>query len=171
MQFSQKEPDPLYGSIEPVVRGLGMALVELTVARHRGSVTIRVIVTKAGAEAATGLTDCAGVSRAIVPVIELALNNGDFSLEVSSPGIDRTIKQAGEFTCFTGRIVSCYRTDISAWISGVLESAGDKYITVRENGKMVQLDYGIIGKAKLGGAPQTGGGNRQKDRCRETGAV
>ncbi|MDR2490715.1 MAG: ribosome assembly cofactor RimP [Spirochaetaceae bacterium] len=170
MQFNTKEPDPLYGSIEPVVRGLGMALVELTVSRHRGSVTIRVIVTRTGAEAATGLTDCAGASRAIVPVIELALNNGDFFLEVSSPGIDRIIKHAGEFRWFTGRILSCYRTDISAWTSGVLESAGDNYITVRENGKMVQLDYGIIGKAKLGGVP-TGSGNRQKDKCRETGAV
>jgi hypothetical protein len=35
---------------------------------------------------------------------------------------------------------------------------------------MVQLDYGIIGKAKLG-AFQTIGGNRQKDKSRETGAV
>ena len=170
MQFSQKEPDPLFGSIEPVVKGFGMELVELNVSRHRGSITIRAIVTKTGAETATGLTDCAGVSRAIVPAIELAFNNEDFSLEVSSPGIDRILKHAGEFKCFIGKILSFYRTDISAWTSGVLESAGDKYITVKENGKMVQLDYNIIGKAKLG-APQTGNENRHKKKCRGMGAV
>ncbi|MDR2601738.1 MAG: ribosome assembly cofactor RimP [Spirochaetaceae bacterium] len=151
MQFSQKENEPLYQELEQVVKGLGMALVELTVAKSKGGAKIRAVITPADAKLNAGLLECSRVHRAVMPRIELAFPQENVSVEISSPGINRQLKNAGEFRHFTGKKIACYRTDISDWCTGLLESAGEHKITIRENEKMTELKYSIIGKAKLAG--------------------
>ncbi|MDR0550919.1 MAG: ribosome assembly cofactor RimP, partial [Spirochaetaceae bacterium] len=120
--MDSKAPDPLEAELEPVLTGLGMALVELTVSKHKGGAAVRAVVCRLGTD--VSLEDCAKAHRAIMPRIELALGQ-DVAVEVSSPGIDRKLKHAGEFRHFTGRAVACYRTDISDWTTGILEEAGE----------------------------------------------
>jgi ribosome maturation factor RimP len=158
MKFTPRVKDPkdqadqLFDSLDPVVRGLGMALIELTVSRRKGhgsspgSVQVRVVAYKAGP---MGIDDCSGVHRAVMPRLELAFPGLDVYLEVSSPGIDRLIKDGGEFAHFEGRGVRCYRTDISDWTGGILLSSDDKGIVLKTLNGEVSLAYEIIAKAKL----------------------
>ncbi len=84
-----------------------------------------------------------------MPRLDLAFPEQDIYLEVSSPGINRLIKDGAEFACYINRGVRCYRTDISDWTAGILESASEKGIVLKTKDGDVNLDFEIIAKAKL----------------------
>jgi ribosome maturation factor RimP len=126
---------------------LSLDLVELTVSRHRGAVHIRAVVYKK--EGPLGLEDCSRAHYALLPRLELAFPGQDLSMEVSSPGIDRLIRDGAEFAFYTGRGVKCYRTDISDWTAGILESAGEAGIVLRGKEGVMDIAYEVIAKAKL----------------------
>jgi ribosome maturation factor RimP len=120
--------------------------VELTVSRHRGAAQVRAVVYKPGA---LGVDDCSRVHHALLPRLELAFPGQDLYVEVSSPGIDRLIKDGAEFTFYTGRGLKCYRTDISDWSEGILESADEQGIILRGKAGAIHISYENIAKAKL----------------------
>jgi ribosome maturation factor RimP len=146
MQYTPKTADQLFDSVEAVVKGFDMSLVELSVSRHKGGVQVRAIIYKNGT---VGIDDCARVHRAMLPRLELAFPKQELNTEVSSPGIERKIKDGSEFIHYVGRQLNCYRTDISDWTSGILMSAGDTHIVIKGKNEMINLPYGVIAKAKL----------------------
>jgi len=153
VQFSPKRDDPLFDSLEPLVRGLGLSLVDLTVSRHRGAVQVRLTVNKAGI---VSVGDCGKVHRAVVPRLDLAFPDQDLSVEVASPGIDRLLKDASEFLLYIGRGVRCYRTDLSDWVAGIIVQADEKRLVLRGAGGIVELSYDSIAKAKLDYSQEVG---------------
>ena len=143
-------------SIEPVVEGLKFGLIELGLSRHRGSVQIKAVIYNLQyrdnpACFSIGTDDCSKVHRAIMPRIELAFPDQDIYLEVSSPGIDRLIKDGAEFRHYIGKAVRCYRNDITEWSAGVLESADENGIVIKQKEGALKLSFDIIAKAKLDG--------------------
>jgi ribosome maturation factor RimP len=146
MRYTARESDPVFDTLEPVVQGLGLALIETTVSRHKGATQIRLVVYK---NDPIGVDDCSRVHRAILPRLELAFAGQDISVEVSSTGIDRQIKDGREFAHYRGRAIACYRTEISDWTRGILESAGPEGIVLQKKDETVQLSYEEIAKAKL----------------------
>jgi ribosome maturation factor RimP len=146
MRYTPKTADQLFDSIEAVVKGFDMSLVELSVSRHKSGVQVRAVIYKNGT---VGIEDCSRVHRAILPRLELAFDKQELYIEVSSPGIERKIKDGAEFIHYIGRQLSCYRTDISDWTSGILMSAGDTHIVIKGKNEMINLPYGVIAKAKL----------------------
>jgi len=151
MRYTAKDAETqeivsLRAQLEEVLGGLGFRLVELTVSRHRGSVHVRVVIYNG---ASIGTDDCSRTHRAITPRLELAFPGSDIYIEVSSPGINRLIKDGVEFTHYLGRGVRCYCTDISDWTAGILETADEKGIVLRTKEGAVRLEFDIIAKAKL----------------------
>jgi ribosome maturation factor RimP len=123
-----------------------MSLVELIVSQHRGSLQIRAVVYKA---AAVGVDDCSRVHHALLPRLELAFPGRDLYVEVSSPGIDRLIRDGSELVHYVGRGLKCYRTDISDWTGGIILSADETGLALRVRDTTVTLGYDVIAKAKL----------------------
>ena len=149
MHFCGKENQELaslHSSLKTVLDGLKFKLIELIVSRHKGSVQIRAVIYN-GFSISTD--DCAKVHRAIMPRLELAFPGFEIYLEVSSPGIERLIKDGAEFAFYTGRAVRCYRTDITEWTAGILESADEKGIVIKTKETTIRLEFEIISKAKL----------------------
>jgi len=133
-------------TLKTVIKGLGFSLIELTVSRHRGSVQVRISIYNGSS---IGTDDCTKVHRAVMPRLELAFEGQDVYLEVSSPGTERLIKDGEEFANYTGKGVRCYRTDITEWTKGILESAGEKGIILKTDEGKIALSFDIIAKAKL----------------------
>jgi ribosome maturation factor RimP len=104
------------------------------------------VVYKGGA---VGVDDCSRAHHAILPRLELAFPGEDLYVEVSSPGIDRLIKDGAEFAHYLGRGIRCYRTDISDWTSGILWAADTEGVTLKGKDGMTALSFNIIAKAKL----------------------
>ena len=144
----------LYFSLVPVIRGMGMNLIELSFFRGKGrsgkpgSVQIKAVVCREGT---MGLEDCSRVHRGILPRLELSFPEQDIYLEVSSPGIDRNIKDASEFAFYTGKAIKCFRTDISDWTAGILKTADEKKIVIRLDDKETIVPFEVIAKARLDG--------------------
>ena len=158
-------------SLETLIAGLGYSLIEMVVSKHRGSVQIRAVIyeglrsasDKSIGVAAIGVDDCSKVHRTIMPRLELAFEGQEIYLEVSSPGIERLIKDGKEFAHYKGKGVRCYRTDISDWTAGILNSADEKGIElITKDGSLTTLSFDIIAKAKLDSAAGSGQSIRQE---------
>jgi ribosome maturation factor RimP len=156
MVYTEKADDPVFDLLLPVVEGLGLSLVELTVSRHKRSVQARFVVFKAGG---IGVTDCSAVHRAAQGRLEVAFAGSDIYIEVSSPGIDRTVKNASEFRYYIGLPVRCYVAELSAWVEGVLESADSERLVLSGPDGRRELEYRQIAKAKLDGTAKPPNGD------------
>jgi ribosome maturation factor RimP len=123
-----------------------MSLVELVLFRHKGNVQVRIVAYKKGN---MGVDDCSRLHQALLPRLELAFPNQDLYVEVSSPGIERLIKDGAEFAHYIGRGVKCFRTDTSDWSSGILQSADETGVVLKGQTESVALKYEVITKARL----------------------
>src|SRR5689334_4733847 len=103
--------DHLIQLISPWVAPLGYQIIHLEVQTHRQKV-LRIFIDylDSHGEKTIGIDDCVQVSRALderldqIPEIE-ATFRGTYELEVSSPGVDRPLRSATDFTRFAGREV------------------------------------------------------------------
>ena len=83
--------------VEPAVVGMGYELVDVQVSN--GGRMLRVFIDKSGG---INVDDCAAVSRQLTRV--LPVEGIDFErLEVSSPGLDRPLRKAADFSRFAGQ--------------------------------------------------------------------
>ncbi|MCL2270712.1 MAG: ribosome assembly cofactor RimP [Treponema sp.] len=155
MQYSARTDEPgdaaLKEQAEALVQGLGMELIELDVFRSKSrkgmpsGAQVRAVIYKPGV---LGTDDCAQAHRAILPRLELAFP-GDLSVEVTTPGINRVVKDGMELAHYRGRGVRLWRTDTSDWSAGLLEAADEQGITIKGKEGEIRLDYALIAKAKL----------------------
>jgi ribosome maturation factor RimP len=102
--------DTLIEIIDRLIAPLGYEVVHLELQSHRQK-TLRVFIDFADAEGKTiGIEDCVAVTRALdepldqIPEVE-AILHGSYELEVSSPGVDRPLRQAKDFKRFADREV------------------------------------------------------------------
>jgi ribosome maturation factor RimP len=102
----------LQGVIEPIARAHGAEVVDLELRPERGGWVLRVYVEKAGAaaqslstrDAAVDLELCANISRDLSPALDVAdLIPHAYSLEVSSPGVERPLRREQDFARFAGQ--------------------------------------------------------------------
>ncbi|MGD8497511.1 MAG: ribosome maturation factor RimP [Chromatiales bacterium] len=91
------------GIVEPVVASLGFELWGLQYAAHRKGALLRVYI-----ESEQGITldDCAAVSDQLSAVLDVEDPIGvPYTLEVSSPGLDRLLFRAEQFARYVGERV------------------------------------------------------------------
>jgi ribosome maturation factor RimP len=93
---------------ERVTAGRGFELVDVEMARGRGAHLVRLLVDKTGG---IGLDDLQSVSEEVSAILDVEDPiPGSYTLEVSSPGLDRPLRSEAEYRRFTGRLarVSSY---------------------------------------------------------------
>ena len=94
----------LQSLVEPVVTGQGYELVDVEFKNELGSWVLRVYIDNPRAEGGVGLDDCAQVSRELSAVLDVEdAVPGHYSLEVSSPGLNRPLKKEADFARFLGK--------------------------------------------------------------------
>ena len=96
--------------------------------------------------------DCARVSRQLTRLF--AVENVDFDrLEVSSPGLDRPLRQADDFRRFAGRrakIVMREAVDGQTFFKGRLAGVDGQAVLIDgEDGRRHQVPIGVITRANL----------------------
>ena len=97
-----KLEDRLYEGIAQQVGAVGCALVDARMVRMGRAVTLQVFIEKAETAAVT-IEDCAAVSRQLSLWLDVENPvNAAYRLEVSSPGLDRPLKNLHDFERFKG---------------------------------------------------------------------
>ena len=87
----------------PILESLGMELVDIEFARVGRNSVLRLFIDKQGG---VTLDDCADVSRELSAILDVEdVIPGHFSLEVSSPGLDRPLKKPADYERFVGSLV------------------------------------------------------------------
>ena len=137
--------------VELTLAGMGFELVD---ARASGGGRHLSIFIDRPAGFGPGITvdDCADVSRHLARVFEVEGIDYD-RLEVSSPGLDRSLRKAADFVRFAGSNVDVkMRTPDSGGrkrFAGVLRGAQDGVATLEMEGREVALELNDIDKARL----------------------
>ena len=137
--------------IEPVIKGLGVALEDMELRKMGRRVFLRVIIDKEGG---VTIDNCEQVSREI----EAQLDVEDpipypYTLEVSSPGLDRPLKTPGDFKRFCGktvRIVTSAPVENQTFFIGEIIEAGDtEVMLLLSKDKKINIQYKDIVRARL----------------------
>lgn len=92
--------------VKPVVEGQGYDLVDVTYRREHGSWVLRVTIDKKPGEGSISHEDCVSVSREISALLDVHnVLQGHYTLEISSPGPERPLKDKKDFQRFIGKLV------------------------------------------------------------------
>ncbi len=100
--MSQSVTDKLWELLTPVVESEGMELVEVEYKKTGRDWVVRVFIDKEG-----GITvaDCSLISWQINPLLDVEdIIPHQYTLEVSSPGLDRPLKKIADYQRFKGQL-------------------------------------------------------------------
>ena len=136
--------DGLKQIILPLLEGMGLSLVELSIGKHRGDTKVNLVLYKDGGISLDDLTEAQKVLR---PRLELEYERDSLSVEISSPGMSRVIKDPSEYGIFRGRSIRLLIGD--DWISGTLDGMDDGDVVLKQDGEVRKISPVEIRKAKL----------------------
>lgn len=141
---------PYWKDFAPIVKSLGYDLLSIKVTKTGTQANINAVIVHGNCD--ISLNDCQKVHGALQEVAKTIFTEG-FNMELSSPGIERNIKNAAEFAFFvnrTVRILTESDRDLTLWQSGVIKKvSGDSLLLSKENGEESSILYSDIAKAKL----------------------
>lgn len=142
--------DQLGELLGPVVAGLGYELWEIEYAPRAGGGLLRLYIDSPDG---ISLDDCEKVSRAVSAVLDEAdpIPN-EYTLEVSSPGMDRVLRTQAHFERFAGERVKVEMIQLingRKRFQGRLKQVGESEITLETDGGDVSLPIEDIHRARL----------------------
>lgn len=138
--------------IEPTIRDLGFELVQV---RMMGGArrTLQVMAEPTDRGRTMTVDDCAAISRAVSAVLDVADPiEGAYSLEVSSPGIDRPLVRPADFERFSGfeAKVECEpAVQGRKRFKGLLRGLEGTEVVIEEAGARMSIPFDSVRKAKL----------------------
>lgn len=136
--------------LEPTVERLGYELVDLELKLGGRDGLVRLYIDKPDG---VDLDDCETVSRQVGALLDVEDPiPGHYTLEVSSPGLDRRLTKLEHFRRFTGedvRIKLRFPIEGRRNFRGSLKSADDESIEVEVDGKAHRLPLATIESARL----------------------
>lgn len=136
--------------LTPGVEALGFELVDVELAGGRHSPTLRVYI-----DGPRGVTvdDCANVSRQLSAILEVEDPlPGHYTLEVSSPGLDRPLVTPADYRRFAGETVKVrmYQpTEGRKNFTGRLVEVADDHVVVEVDQERFDLALAGIERARL----------------------
>ena len=144
--------ETLNGLIEPICNEMGYDLVRLQLSGGNARKVLQVMAERKDRKAMT-VDDCADLSRAISPVLdEKDPIEDNYTLEVSSPGIDRPLVKLEDFDRFKGfeaKVEALSLINGRKRFSGRLQGIDGQDVVLLFEGNDVRIPFGQIAKAKL----------------------
>ena len=136
--------------IEPILDEMEIELVNIEYLSEQGRWILRIYVDKSGG---ITLDDCARVSREIGDLIEVKdIFLQGYTLEVSSPGLNRPLKKEKDFERAVGKNIKIRMAtplDGRRNFGGCLRSFQDGILCLRGKDDLILLPYGDVEKANL----------------------
>lgn len=147
--------DPLFNEISHLLAPMGLQVVDAI--KNDTPQGVQMILSVYSADHEVNTDDLAEVYNIIFPRYQVVFGERDLSLEVSSPGLQRNLRDIYEFSVFEGKLARVYSTSVSSWVEGYIEASDDESVTLRdaiiadteEKRAEMKLSYTDIAKAKL----------------------
>ncbi len=137
--------------IRPGIEALGFDIVQVRVSGQK-RLRLQIMIERLDGKAVV-VDDCARVSRDVSAILDVDDPiGGAFTLEVSSPGLDRPLVRIRDFERFVGfeaKIELKAVIDGRRRFRGQLTGIDGEYVGIIVDGEQVSLPYTEIDKAKL----------------------
>ena len=134
----------------PLAEGEGMEIVDIEF-RHEGSRGGRVLRLYLDKEGGPNLDDLSRVSRRLSELLETHDTvDGAYTLEVSSPGINRPLKRPEHFARFIGKRVRVRTREMingRRSFLGILQGVLAERISLTQDGTEYQIPFAIMEKS------------------------
>jgi ribosome maturation factor RimP len=137
----------------------GLDIFDVELRREGGRQVLRVVLDRPGpnltAEESVSLDDCARVSEELSAILDVEdiVPADHYTLEVSSPGLDRPLRHADDYRRFAGRrakvVLGAPIERQTAYAGRVLGVEGEDVLFEKEGGKHVRLPLRLISRARL----------------------
>lgn len=135
---------------EPLCEAEGFELVHVEYQRETGGKVLRLYVDKPGG---ITLDDCVYISRQMSDLLDVNLESEEpYSLEVSSPGVDRPLAKEADFERFEGNVAKIrVHQPVSGRKSfkGVLLGISEGHVNLLVDKETVAIPFQAIAKARL----------------------
>ena len=134
----------------PLAANEGMEIVDIEL-KHEGSRGGRVLRLYLDKEGGPNMDDLSRVSRGLSELLDANdVVEGAFTLEVSSPGINRPLKRPEHFARFVGKKVRVRTREMidgrRSFVGNLLEVTPDK-IAVNQDGSRWEIPFSLIEKS------------------------
>ena len=136
----------------------GLEIFDVQFRREAPGMVLRIQIDRPGpaatAEDSVSVEDCAHISRELSALLDVEdVVPAAYTLEVSSPGLDRPLRRPDDFRRFAGRqakIVMRQKVDGQGYFRGKLGGLdGADVLIESENGKMHRVPFDLITRANL----------------------
>lgn len=142
-----------------VAASYGLDIFDVELRREGGQQVLRVVLDRPGpnrtAEDSVSLDDCARVSEELSAILDVedVVPADRYTLEVSSPGLDRPLRHADDYRRFAGRRAKIVLSEPvarqTAFAGRLLGVEDDDVLFESEGGKQVRLPLRLITRAHL----------------------
>jgi ribosome maturation factor RimP len=155
----------LRNAAERVARSYGLEIFDVQLRREAIGTVLRVIIDRPDRgvvekpEDAVGITECQRISQDLSAVLDVeeeelgeAALNQHYTLEVSSPGLDRPLRHEADYRRFAGRlakIVTKDPIDGQSAFSGRIVGVEDGVVVLTEGRKTHRVPIGHIKRGHL----------------------
>ena len=141
-----------------VAESFGLEIFDVQFRREAAGMVLRVLIDRPGpgatAEESVSVDDCAHVSRDLSAILDVEdVVPGAYTLEVSSPGLDRPLTRADDYRRFAGRrakLVMREAVDGQTFFKGTLGGVEEGYVLIdAEDHRTHRVPLGVIARANL----------------------
>jgi ribosome maturation factor RimP len=153
----------LRGIAERVAASRGLEIFDLQLRREAIGVVLRVVIDRpappgppdpAAPEESISVEDCQQVSQELSAVLDVEDPiDRAYTLEISSPGLDRPLRHAADFRRFAGRlaaIVVSEPVDGQKHLRGRLEGVEDDVVLIAgSRGRVQRIPLPLVARARL----------------------
>lgn len=145
-----KKQDRFYAIILPTVEGLGFELYGVEYQAHAHTGLLRIYI---DSQQGVTLDDCSLVSTQVSAVLDVEDPiAGQYTLEVSSPGVERPLFTLEHFKRYAGKKVQVRLyapLDGRKNFTGIIDHIDDDHIVLDVDGEKIKLPLASITKAHL----------------------
>ena len=142
----------VYELVGPLCEAEGLELVFVEYQREASGRILRIYIDRIGT-GGVNVDDCALVSRQMGDLVDIYLDEIDpYSLEVSSPGLDRPLGKELDFERFKGceaKIRTVHSLEERKNFRGILLGVLGGNVNIRVEDKTVRIPFNEIQKARL----------------------
>lgn len=134
----------------PLAETQGLEIIDIELRREgsRGGRVLRLYLDKEGGPNMENLSEVSRELGALLDVYDVV--QGAYTLEVSSPGINRPLKRPDHFKRFIGKRVSVRTRDLvqgrRSFLGPLLDVMSDK-IAVNQDGARIEIPFAVIEKS------------------------
>ncbi len=144
--------DQIRQLLDPILESLGLSLWDMEFQKHGPKWLLRIYIDRE--ESGVTLNDCEAVSRDLGAVLDVEdIIPHAYTLEVSSPGLDRTLSKPEHFTRFSGsaiKVKTYQQIDGQKVFHGkLLGLAGESVRVELETDVIIEIPIRNVAKASL----------------------